>query len=310
MKITVLLSTYNGEKYLQEQLDSLYAQDLPEGFAMEILVRDDGSSDQTVNILEENRKQGKLTFYVGENVKPAKSFWDLVQRTPASEYYAFCDQDDVWHTDKLLRAINRLREEKEQRQPLLYCSNVTVVDSVLNPIGNMHDGHKTLYTDFAHSLIYSLAPGCTMVFNHAAREAFLRYDMNEQFEVIHDWLAHKITAMLGTVIYDATPTMLYRQHGNNVIGAQTGGKLKSFLKKVKRVMGSYACVRSETAKSLYTVYQNDISEEQKHILQFVAYYRENKTLKKELLNSSAFTSSAHSYLKWAILKWAIRLNKV
>ena len=305
MKITVLLSTYNGEKYLQEQLDSLYAQDLPEGFAMEILVRDDGSSDQTVNILEENRKQGKLTFYVGENVKPAKSFWDLVQRTPASEYYAFCDQDDVWHTDKLLRAINRLREEKEQRQPLLYCSNVTVVDSVLNPIGPMRKAQEAPRTDFAYALIYSLAPGCTMVFNDPAREAFVRYNMNEQFEVIHDWLAHKIAAMLGTVIYDTTPTMLYRQHGNNVIGAQNDSALVKFFKRVKRVMGAYACVRSETAKSLYAVYGDEIDEEKKRLVSMVAFYREDKAQKKAFLRAKQFELEEQSPLKWVI-----RLNKV
>lgn len=306
MKITVLLSTYNGEKYLQEQLDSLYAQDLPEGFAMEILVRDDGSSDQTVNILEENRKQGKLTFYVGENVKPAKSFWDLVQRTPASEYYAFCDQDDVWHTDKLLRAINRLREEKEQRQPLLYCSNVTVVDSVLNPIGNMHDGHKTLYTDFAHSLIYSLAPGCTMVFNHAAREAFLRYDMNEQFEVIHDWLAHKITAMLGTVIYDATPTMLYRQHGNNVIGAQAAG-LITLLKGIKRFMTTSALIRSKSARSLLNVYGEQVSSQNKRFLKLVSDYQESRQAKKLLIKEESFFVQKKTDFLFKVL---VKLNKI
>lgn len=306
MKITVLLSTYNGEKYLQEQLDSLYAQDLPEGFAMEILVRDDGSSDQTVNILEENRKQGKLTFYVGENVKPAKSFWDLVQRTPASEYYAFCDQDDVWHTDKLLRAINRLREEKEQRQPLLYCSNVTVVDSVLNPIGNMHDGHKTLYTDFAHSLIYSLAPGCTMVFNHAAREAFLRYDMNEQFEVIHDWLAHKITAMLGTVIYDATPTMLYRQHGNNVIGAQAAG-LITLLKGIKRFMTTSALIRSKSARSLLNVYGEQVSSQNKRFLKLVSDYQESRQAKKLLIKEESFFDQKKTDFLFKVL---VKLNKI
>lgn len=306
MKITVLLSTYNGEKYLQEQLDSLYAQDLPEGFAMEILVRDDGSSDQTVNILEENRKQGKLTFYVGEKVKPAKSFWDLVQRTPASEYYAFCDQDDVWHTDKLLRAINRLREEKEQRQPLLYCSNVTVVDSVLNPIGNMHDGHKTLYTDFAHSLIYSLAPGCTMVFNHAAREAFLRYDMNEQFEVIHDWLAHKITAMLGTVIYDATPTMLYRQHGNNVIGAQAAG-LITLLKGIKRFMTTSALIRSKSARSLLNVYGEQVSSQNKRFLKLVSDYQESRQAKKLLIKEESFFVQKKTDFLFKVL---VKLNKI
>lgn len=306
MKITVLLSTYNGEKYLQEQLDSLYAQCLPEGVAMEILVRDDGSSDGTVDILKENAAQGKLTWYTGENLKPAKSFWHLVQTAPKSEYYAFCDQDDVWNPDKLLRAINRLREENAQSQPLLYCSNVTIADADLNPVGPMRKAQGAPRTDFAYALIYSLAPGCTMVFNDPAREAFVRYNMNEQFEVIHDWLAHKIAAMLGTVIYDTTPTMLYRQHGNNVIGAHSPG-LRSFLKEVKRLMTINALMRSKNAESLLNVYGAQITQQNKRLLELVSKYRESRGAKKRLLKEKSFSVRKKTDLFFRTL---VRLNKI
>lgn len=300
MKIVVLMSTYNGEKFLREQIDSLLAQTYP----VEIYVRDDGSTDSTQSILDEYRKNKCLEWYTGENLKPAKSFWNLVQTAPQADYYAFCDQDDVWFPDKIERAIKRLTQEENRNRPLLYCSNVTVTDADLKPISKMIAGE--VYTDFAHSLIYSLAPGCTMVFNAQARNEMIKYDMNKEFEIIHDWLAHKIIAMLGTVIYDHEMTMYYRQHGNNVIGVQKKGcRISQFIKKVKRVLGKYANVRSDNAKSLLNVYYDQIGDGEKHLLSILANYRNDKKTKKEFLNSTCFRINNKSYLNIAI-----RLNKV
>ena len=95
-KVLILLSTYNGERYIKEQIESLLKQ---ENVKVSILVRDDGSTDGTINILNEYQKQGKLKWYTGENLKPAKSFMNLVENAPEYEYYAFCDQDDVWLKD-------------------------------------------------------------------------------------------------------------------------------------------------------------------------------------------------------------------
>lgn len=299
MIVCILISTYNGEKFLREQLESLLTQTI----SVKILVRDDGSTDSTCDILEEYKSNGKLIWYAGDNLRPAKSFWDLVKNAPQADYYAFCDQDDVWFNDKIERAIKTLQQAKNQNQPLLYCSNVVVTNAELKPYGNMNSG--SAYTDFAHSLIYSLAPGCTMVFNDNAIIELKKYDMNEEFEIIHDWLTHKIIAMLGEVIYDEKPSMYYRQHGNNVIGAQQGGRIKQFIKKVRRIFGSYANVRSESAKSLLNVYGSRIGEDERYLLNLVANYRKNKKLKKAFIKSKRFRISKKSYLKIAI-----RLNKV
>lgn len=299
MKICILMSTYNGEKFLREQLDSLLAQTVP----VEIYVRDDGSTDSTQNILDEYLKNDSLKWYTGENLRPAKSFWDLVQTAPQADYYAFCDQDDVWLPDKIERAIKMLTQVENQNQPLLYCSNVTVTDKYLNNISIFKASEP--HTDFAYSLIYSLAPGCTFVFNELSRNEMIKYDMNTETEVIHDWLTHKIVAMLGKVVYDSEPSMFYRQHENNVIGAKQDSKIVAFLKKVKRIFGSFANIRSNCAKSLLTVYREQISDENLHILNMLANYKEDKKLKKEFLKTDIFSSSQKSYLKWAI-----RLNKV
>lgn len=297
------MSTYNGELFLREQIDSILNQRVPENTKLHLLVRDDGSVDETTKILTEYAEGGSLTWYCGENKRPARSFWDLVQNCPEADYYAFCDQDDVWFQDKIARALERLKNEGDN-MPLLYCSSVTVADRELNPIRKM--GGDDPYTDFAHSLVYSLAPGCTFVFNSNAMRELRKYDMESNYALIHDWLAHKIVAMTGNVVYDNEPSMLYRQHGNNVIGAQREMTLIGFIMKVKRVMGSYSNVRSDSAKSLLSVYGDQIDDEKRNLLNIVANYREDKQLKKAFMKNGAFAIKG----KISFLNAAIILNKV
>ena len=128
-RILVLVSTYNGERYLSQQLDSILNQ---KGVNVSVLVRDDGSSDNTIRILEDYEKRNQnLHYYQGTNVGPIMSFFDLLNQAKGYEYYAFCDQDDVWDDDKLSSAILLLDKEPDSL-PVLYCSNLKVVDENLN----------------------------------------------------------------------------------------------------------------------------------------------------------------------------------
>ena len=122
MRLTVLMSTYNGEKYLRNQLDSILAQQLPEGMELKVVVRDDGSTDSTLAILEEYTKNNndKVSYYIGENLKPARSFWHLVHNCEQSDYYSYSDQDDVWFPDKLSRAINAIERIRGGKTDLSY----------------------------------------------------------------------------------------------------------------------------------------------------------------------------------------------
>lgn len=298
INVNILMSTYNGEAFLREQIDSILNQTLPENIKVRLLVRDDGSTDGTTQILAEYADRGALTWYGGDNKRPARSFWDLLHNCPAADYYAFCDQDDVWLQDKVFRAVDRLERECSA-MPLLYCSSVTVVDRELTPIRKMWADKP--YTDFAHSLVYSLAPGCTFVFNSSAMMELRKYDMDANYVLIHDWLAHKIVALTGKVVYDSDPTMLYRQHGNNVIGAQNDKGVFGFLRKVKRVLTSSANVRSDSAKSILTVYGDQIDEEKRHLLNLVANYRDDKRLKREFMKSDVFAIEGRFFLKATIL---------
>lgn len=282
------MSSYNGERFIEEQIDSILNQDIAQNAELKLLVRDDGSKDRTCEILEQYQAKGALTWYTGANLKPAKSFWNLVMRAEQSDYYAFCDQDDAWFSDKLSRAVRMLERDVPQGLPALYCSAVTVTDAALNPIGSLGTSYRA-ENDFAYSLLYSVAPGCTFVFNHAAREQLMRYDMEQNFELIHDWLAHKIITLKGRLLYDDQPSMYYRQHGNNVIGSQRSG-LRGTWDRVRRFLKDDSHTRSRTAQSLLKVYGGDLERESDSYreLDMVAHYMTDKRLRRAFKGHSAF----------------------
>ena len=288
-KIIILLSTYNGGKFLREQLDSIRSQDLlcDGGYSLGLLVRDDGSGDETLEILREYSKVMDIRIITGGNVGPAKSFWALLNAAPEAAYYAFCDQDDVWYPDKLSRAIHIL-EGKGNTEPQLYCSSVEWVDAALKPIRNKPAEDST-YTDFPHALLYSLSPGCTFVFNRKALIEARRYDFETNHVEIHDWLLHKIVSLLGEVSYDPAPSMYYRQHGNNAIGNKSES-LAGTMERIGRFLTKDACVRSETAKSLLHVYGEDPApDDRKRVyLDLVANYRDSVRKRFRFLKEKAF----------------------
>ena len=286
MKIVVLMSTYNGERYIREQLDSLLKQTLMPDL---IYIRDDGSRDDTIAILEEYASEHSfIKYYSGKNKGPARSFWELISNCEEADYYALCDQDDVWFEDKLETAISFL--EKEDRSiPLLYCSKYTLTDKDLNPIDS---NVSSLYnfSDFPHALMYHTAPGCTFVFNNEARKKIVKYDVEKEYCIIHDAIIHKVVTMFGKMILDNTSHMYYRQHGNNEIG-MNANVFKVFLGRVDRfINGKIRNYRSNTAKSLLHVYGEEIDDDKRRLLNIVANYMNDSQLKKEFLNEERFLS--------------------
>lgn len=301
MKLNVLMSSYNGEKYIAEQVDSILAQKTD--FQVVLTVRDDGSKDRTREILQNYADIGKLKWYNGENLRSAKSFWNLLRNCEDADYYAFCDQDDFWFEDKLQKAVKKLSEE-DRSKPLLYCGSVIVADQHLCALPmEVSDIH---YTDFAHSLIYSLAPGCTFVFNDAARKELLKYDADKYRIYMHDWLAHQIIAMRGKVIFDTEALMLYRQHGNNVVGAQKKG-LGKYIEKVKRFFATKDPVRSNMAAAILEQYRDGNDPCVNEILDMVANYKSNHELKKKFKKDVRFKSEG---LNGFALKILIAMNKI
>lgn len=273
----MLLSTYNGETFLPAQLDSIHRQKGVEAVAF---VRDDGSTDQTASILEEYSNVMTLGYAVGGNLGPARSFWELVLTTPDGDYFALCDQDDVWLPDKLLTAISKLGPP-QSATPRLYYSAVTLVDRFLSPVNS---GRRTRGVGaFGSGLIFNPAAGCTMVFNRALLEKLRQYP-DVQFAMHDAWIYRVAYAISSEIIYDTESHILYRQHTSNAVGAN-----QSFRQKVVRRF-SYVLGRSRLrecdARSLLKGYGNEMPEENRELIDAIANYRHDAGKRLLLLSTS------------------------
>lgn len=210
--VEVLLSTYDGERYVEQQVRSILAQTHHE---LRILVRDDGSRDGTLHRLaaiEDNR----LVVRVGVNLGLPHAFFALVDASSDdAAYWALADQDDVWLPSKLERAVARLGGVAG---PALYCARVAVVDEQLEPL-YLHE-LPWRGPSFANALVQNIALGCTVVLNREARD-LLRGRWPVEC-VMHDAWMYLVVAGCGTVVYDHEPVVLYRQHGANSVGMGRG----------------------------------------------------------------------------------------
>jgi len=218
-QVAIFLATYNGQRFLHDQLDSIIRQTYAN---WQIFASDDGSLDDTVSILNayKNLLGGdKLIINSGPKLGFVANFLSLVHSAEINtSYYAYADQDDIWQIDKLQRAIDWLNTVP-QNTPALYCSRACLIDEHDNEIG-----YSPLFTQapsFANALVQNIGGGNTMVFNQAARDIIRNIDAASV--VAHDWLTYiAITGCGGVVLYDPQPFIRYRQHRNNLIGKNSG----------------------------------------------------------------------------------------
>lgn len=203
-RVNVVLSTYNGEKYIGEQLNSLFEQDYPD---IVIYVRDDGSADSTLSILERYERQGKIYLIKGENSGFCASFFSLLKIVKEGDYWAFCDQDDIWKKDKISRAVRYLEEQKQNDIPLLYYSYSEMIDENGEYIGIQKPPNGSLC--FRRMLTGTFGVGFSMVINAPLRKAMLMCDPEQVFS--HDWLAGTIALAMGRVIVDQNISAFYRR---------------------------------------------------------------------------------------------------
>ncbi len=269
-EVTILMSTYNGEKYLEEQLESIASQ---KGVTTKIIVRDDGSSDRTCDILDTWKDKFSLTWYRGENIGPAESFMDLLRNSEDAYYYAFSDQDDFWLADKMQSAVSKL--ESYDGRPALYFCQTELVDKNLNRIDSVIICPRL---SFGESLVYQFVGGCTMVMNKALRDIINRY--NPQYLSMHDvWIYDVAQAIGAHVVFDDTPHILYRQHGGNVTGQSTS-VMTEWKHRTGRLVKRDLHSRWKVAQEIYNGYYEIMPEENQQIL---TDFIEGKTrLKKRL----------------------------
>lgn len=224
-KVAILLCTYHGQHFLSEQLESFYHQTYPN---WEVWASDDGSEDDTHAILERYRLRfgdQRLSIHSGPAEGFVANFLSLACKAGIrSDFYAFSDQDDIWKADKLERAVRWLSRIPAD-VPALYCSRTEVVDA-----GGGHLGYSPLFLrppSFANALVQNIGGGNTMVFNQAARN-LLQYAGPDIAAVSHDWWAYLVvTACGGRVHYDPVPTIRYRQHGDNLVGANSSWRARA-----------------------------------------------------------------------------------
>jgi glycosyltransferase involved in cell wall biosynthesis len=213
------MSTYNGEKFLAEQLQSIEDQTHKN---WRLIISDDGSTDNTLNIAKQfQTKWGgdRLEIRSGPQQGYCLNFLSIACDTAIrADLYAFSDQDDVWMADKLERAITYFNENNEPQLPRAYGGRTQIVDENLKPLG--FSPEFTLPRSFRNALVQSIAGGNTMMFNQTTKELLEKAGL--QKVVSHDWWLYQIVKGAGGIFYyDPIPTLLYRQHSNAIVGANS-----------------------------------------------------------------------------------------
>lgn len=294
--VQVLVSTYNGKKYIKEQVDSILKQ---RDVKVYCLIRDDGSTDSTLEILEKLKiNHENIKIIKGKNIGYEHSFMELVKQSGDYDYYAFSDQDDVWLPNKLIEGINKLITY-DNNIPLLYHSNADVVNPELNYICKLRN--KNPFNAIEKRFLFNgFVLGCTSIFNQNTKKLVMKGDMN--LKVAHDFWIPILCVLVGKVIYDPNSYILYRQHEDNVFG-YNNSFFKIFKCKYKEFFSNER-ICEKVAKSLLIYYCDILKKEDIQMIQEIAYYRDSIINKLKLLFSEQATKPTIRgtiYLKFAIL---------
>jgi glycosyltransferase involved in cell wall biosynthesis len=269
--IDILLSTYNGTEFLEDQVSSLFSQNCKN---WTLLVRDDGSTDETVAILGRlcSRSRTRLTADA-ENLGPCRSFERLLKQSSAP-YCMFCDQDDVWLPDKIEKSLV-LMHEMERRwgndTPILIHSDLQVVDRHLQPLAPSFWRHQGIEPErretFNRLLVQNVVTGCTVMINAPLRQIALPFAAET---LMHDWWLALTAAAFGRIGRLNEPTVLYRQHGGNEVGAKRWGprliwrRLNRWSSEVEEATGR----TQRQAAAFNRRFGTQLTEDQREVLAF------------------------------------------
>lgn len=293
-EVVVLMSVYNGEKYLRPQIDSIRAQ---QDVSVRIVVRDDGSNDRTQEILTGYCDGSEaVTCIAGHNLGPASSFAQLVNTCDLdSEYYAFSDADDVWEQDKLITAVRALEEPGIPTIPLVYCSRLKLVDENLTFLGLTRTPKKP--PAFANALVETVTSGNTIVLNRPAFKLLRSVPANDI--VMHDAWVYLVVSAFGRILFDESAKILYRQHCSNVFGGSHG-----FAKRWKLRLGKLVSKQDffyRQAKQFHSLYYDRLDKSDQEILLRYLNYRSS------LMHRLAFALSPTVYRQRALSNMFMRL---
>jgi glycosyltransferase involved in cell wall biosynthesis len=261
--IDILLATYNGQEYLAEQIDSILAQSNQDWL---LLVRDDGSNDNTVRIIEDyaSRLPGRIKLVTdNENRLGVNLNFGKLLEYADTEYIMFSDQDDVWLPNKIELTLNAMKaaERIYPDKPILIHTDLKVMDSRLNTIADSMWSYQKLFPEVGDDLnrimAQNVVTGCTVMINRKARAVSTPIPKEA---VLYDWWIALNVCKHGKIVYLSIPSILYRQHSGNQVGAQRVNAVH-FLKKlrnVKELMSArYRMIKKfDPAVSLWTLMLN------------------------------------------------------
>lgn len=282
-KIDILLSTFNGEKYIRELLDSLIKQTFCD---WRLLIRDDGSTDNTVKIVYEYARNypDKIVFAEDEdkNIGVCQSFARLLEQSD-SEYAMFCDQDDVWLDNKIEITFNKMKEieSKNKDIPVLIHTDLRVVDAGLSIVSNSMWRFQKLdprRKSLNYLIVQNNVTGCTTMINKKLKEIALPLPKEA---IVHDWWVALSASAFGEIGYIDRPTILYRQHGKNDIGAKEYS-LKYFFARLNNIEGANMIFykSTEQAGAFLEKCEGILDEENKDMLECFSSMDNKRTMER------------------------------
>lgn len=277
-KVDILLPTYNGERYIREQIDSIIGQDYPN---WKLIIRDDASKDRTLQIVKEYKEKYpdkiQIIFDTKGNLGITYNVFELLKYSK-NPYIMFCDQDDIWKPDKIKILLRYIRKSEQQNpnQPILIHSDACIVDAQLKTI------HPS-FADYIHwdkrkdslaNLIQrNVVQGASAIINRKLLEKVKKLGSTGGCKTItHDWWIAVVGRLFGKIYYCDKVLMLYRQHGNNSIGASSNAfKIQNLLKLSNKEFSDlrfrfYLTTNSLLCKQILKVYGKELSKRQKQIL--------------------------------------------
>jgi glycosyltransferase involved in cell wall biosynthesis len=272
MKISVVMATYNGERYLEQQLQSILNQTLKPA---EIIVCDDVSTDGTVVILEKYKQDGKLTYIVNNHqLGLIDNFKKAVSLAAEGNYVALSDQDDEWLPEKLAQSAALLQKIEDPELPCMVYTDLLLVDQnekILNPSFRKELGQDKYQHNLETLVFGNFVNGCTMLMNPALKKLFAGIPNNVRLN--HDgWMA-LVAFTFGKVASITTPLVRYRKHENNLsIAADTKprNRYRSVMKEILEALKGnkdFLSPQFETVSRFYDLYQNEIAANKRQVFE-------------------------------------------
>lgn len=283
IKIDILLATYNGEKYIKQQIDSIISQTYSN---WNIIFRDDGSKDATVKIIKEfiqmYPEKMRLIEDNDKGLGASGNFSRLLEASKA-EYTMFCDQDDVWLPDKIKVTYEKMQETEKNsgNKPILIHTDLEIVDGNLNTIADSMFSYQNLHSAFDsinYMLVQNNITGCTMMINSQLREWSSPIPKKI---IMHDWWLGLVASTFGEIGFVNQATIKYRQHGNNDTGAK-GYSFKYFFERIKTIQKMYDVVYKNIiqANTFFQTYSSKLPEQKKETVHKYATILKNNAVKR------------------------------